>query len=142
MGLLDSILGAVATNAGGTSNPILGALDSLLEKNGGMQGLSDKFSQGGLGDVFSSWVSTGQNLPINASQIQSVLGQEQIQALAGKIGIDPAKVSGLLAGNLPFIVDKLTPDGQLPTDPAAVKAGITSLLPALLKSLFEGKPPA
>jgi uncharacterized protein YidB (DUF937 family) len=107
-----------------------------------MQGLSDKFSQGGLGDVFSSWVSTGQNLPINASQIQSVLGQEQIQALAGKIGIDPAKVSGLLAGNLPFIVDKLTPDGQLPTDPAAVKAGITSLLPALLKSLFEGKPPA
>ena len=136
MGLLDSIIGAVTASAGGGSNPLFNALEGVFQQNGGMEGLKNKFTQEGLGDVFSSWVGLSENLPISAEQVQKVLGVEQIQALASQIGIEPAKAPGLLASYLPKIIDKLSPTGELPTDPAALKAGVASLMPALLKSIL------
>ena len=138
MGLLDSIVGAVAASAGGESNPLLGALEGIFQQNGGMEGLKNKFTQEGLADVFSSWVGMSENLPISAEQVQKVLGIEQVQALASRIGIDPAKAPGLLASYLPKIIDKLSPSGELPTDPAALRAGVASLMPALIKSIIGG----
>jgi uncharacterized protein YidB (DUF937 family) len=140
MGLLDSLLGGSAETPGtpsgtpGGTDPLAGALSALLAQNGGLQGLMSKFSQGGLGDVFSSWVGTGNNQAISASQIQNVLGSGQVQALAAKLGIDPAMVSTLLAQYLPMIIDKLTPQGQI--NPAADnQQGLAALLPSLLQSL-------
>lgn len=136
MGLLASVLGGLAgkSDAAGGKDPLAGALHSVLEQNGGLQGLMSKFSQGGLGDVFSSWVGTGENKAVSASQIHSVLGSEQVQALAAKLGIDPATVSGFLAEYLPKIVDKLTPAGQV--DPSANHPqSLVALLPSLLQSL-------
>ena len=136
MGLLDSLLGDLAgkSDAPGGANPLAGALSGLLAQNGGLQGLMGKFSQGGLGSVFSSWVGTGNNQPISATQIQSVLGSEQVQALAAKLGIDPATASTMLAQYLPNIIDKLTPTGQI--DPAAHSPqGLAALLPSLLQGL-------
>ena len=47
-----------------------------------------QFHDKGLGDVVNSWVSTGQNLPISADQIKSVLSNEHVQpAFAAKAGI-------------------------------------------------------
>ena len=138
MGLLDSIIGAVAASAGGESNPLFSAVEGIFQQNGGMEGLKNKFSQEGLGDVFSSWVGLSENLPISAEQVQKVLGVEVIGSLASKIGIDPAKAPGLLASYLPKIIDKLSPAGELPTDPAALRAGVASLMPALIKSLIGG----
>ncbi len=85
------------------------------------------FNQRGLGDVVSSWVSTGKNLPISPEQIQNVLGSSQIQALAAKAGIDPAKASAAIAQILPQIVDKATPNGQIPA------GGILDALSGFLK---------
>jgi uncharacterized protein YidB (DUF937 family) len=140
MGLLDSLLGGLAgkTDTPGGMDPLAGALNTLLTQNGGLQGLMGKFSQGGLGDIFSSWVGTGENKAVSASQIQNVLGSEQVQALAGKLGVDPAKASGFLADYLPKIVDKLTPAGQI--DPNANhQQSLIALLPSLLQS-FGGAP--
>ena len=139
MGLLDTILGAVAGQAAtpGRTDPLGGALNALLTQNGGLQGLMGKFSQGGLGEVFSSWVGVGKNQPVSSAQIQSVLGNDQVQALAAKLGVDPAHASGFLAEYLPKIVDKLTPAGQM-TPGADHSPGLAALLPALLSSFGGG----
>ena len=83
-------------------------------QTGGLQGLIQSFQQGGLGDIVNSWVSSGQNLPISAEQIQSVLGGSGLQELAAKLGISPAQASGSLAEMLPQMVDKMTPNGEVP----------------------------
>lgn len=139
MGLLDSILGAAGGKGDGsaTAPALIGVLSSLLAQSGGLQGLANKFSQSGNGNVFSSWIGTGENQSISGDQIQKVLGSEQISALAAKLGIDPAQASRVLAEYLPKAVDKLTPNGKV--DPAADhQQGLAALLPSLLQG-FTGK---
>lgn len=138
MSLLSSVLGAVTGKSDGTeASPLVGILGGLLAQSGGLQGLMAKFSQAGMGDVFSKWVSTGPNPPISADQIQQVLGSEQIQGLAAKLGIDPKRASEVLAEHLPTVVDRLTPQGKI--DPNAdTHEGLASMLPSLLAAL--GKP--
>jgi uncharacterized protein YidB (DUF937 family) len=136
MGLLDSILGAVSgkTDGSGGAAQLIGVLGGLLAQSGGLQGLANKFSQSGQGNAFQSWVGMGENQPISSNQIQNVLGSEQVNALAAKMGIDPAQASNFLAEYLPKIVDKLTPEGKV--DPAADhQQGLAALLPSLLQSL-------
>ena len=70
-------------------------------------------AHGGLGEVFSSWVGMGQNQTVSASQIQNVLGSNQIEGLASKLGVNQSEASQFLADHLPKIVDKLTPTGQV-----------------------------
>jgi uncharacterized protein YidB (DUF937 family) len=138
MGLLDSILGAVSgkTEGSGGANALVGVLGGLLQQSGGLQGLANKFSQGGCGNVFSSWVGLGENQSISSDQIQSCLGSDQVKALAAKMGIDPAQASNLLAEFLPKVVDKLTPTGKV--DPNADhQQGLAALIPSLLQT-FAG----
>ena len=137
MGLLDSILGAVnkQTEASGGASPLIGILGGLLEQSGGLQGLMNKFAQRGQGDTFSSWVGVGENQPISGDQIQKVLGPDQVNALAAKIGVDPAQASHFLAEYLPKVVDKLTAEGKV--DPTADhQQALANLLPSLLQSLI------
>jgi uncharacterized protein YidB (DUF937 family) len=142
MGLLDSLLGAVSgkDNASGGVAPLIGILGGLLAQSGGLQGLANRFSQSGQGNVFSSWVGMGENETISANQIQNALGSDQVNALAAKMGVDPAQASHFLAEYLPKIVDKLTPTGKV--DPNADhQQGLTALLPSLLQSL-RGEAPS
>jgi uncharacterized protein YidB (DUF937 family) len=136
MGLFDSILGAASgKNAQpGEANPLIGVLGGLLAQSGGLQGLANKFSQSGQGNAFQSWVGMGENQPVSNDQIQNALGSEQVNAIATRMGVDPAIVSTFLAEYLPKIVDKLTPAGKI--DPAADhQQGLAAMLPSLLQSL-------
>jgi uncharacterized protein YidB (DUF937 family) len=141
MGLLETVLGGLTGKSNTTvaSDPLLGALSSLLTQNGGLQGLMEKFSHAGLGEVFSSWVGMGQNRAVSPAQIQNVLGSEQVRMLAGKLGMDSGATSEFLADHLPKIVDKLTPAGAI--DPGDDHhQGLADMLPALLQSLAaEGR---
>jgi hypothetical protein len=57
-----------------------------------------------------------------------------INAIATRMGVDPAIASTFLAEYLPKIVDKLTPAGKI--DPAADhQQGLAALQPSLLQSL-------
>lgn len=119
MGLLDQVIGAVGGKSGqsaGTDSALLNTVMQLVTnpQTGGLAGLVQTFQKGGLTNIVNSWVSTGKNLPVSADQIRSVLGGEQIQNLASKLGISADQVSGQLAGLLPQVVDKLTPNGKLP----------------------------
>jgi len=121
MGLLDSMIGALGNSgadAGGDAGASFMQLAAGLMQNGapggGLGGLLQSLQQGGLGDVVSSWVGSGQNLPITAEQLQSVLGSEQLQGLAQQLGLSGADIGGQLAQLLPQAVDHLTPNGELP----------------------------
>jgi uncharacterized protein YidB (DUF937 family) len=83
-------------------------------ETGGLSGLIQKMTAGGLGEHVASWIGTGSNLPISADQLQAVLGSSFVQDIASKLGINVADVSSGLASLLPTVVDKLTPDGKLP----------------------------
>ena len=68
----------------------------------------------------SSWVGTGQNLPVSAEQLQSALGSGSggggglLAQLAQQAGLSHGDTASGLSQILPGLVDKLTPDGQIP----------------------------
>ncbi|MES2938815.1 MAG: YidB family protein [Pseudomonadota bacterium] len=124
MGLFDSLAGQVlgsmsGAGAGGDHSSLVDAIGGLLgNQPGGLSGLVSAFEQQGLGGVIGSWIGTGQNQSITAEQLQSVLGSEQVQAIAQKLGFSPDAVSGHLAQLLPQVIDRLTPDGAVPAPDA------------------------
>ena len=122
MGLLDNIVGQVAGQAlgGGNAQSLVGPLLQALG-NGGLQNLIGQLTQGGLGNVVQSWVSTGANLPVSADQLQQALGSSDLaQKLAQQVGLNGADLHGALANVLPGLVDHLTPGGQVPQADAAM----------------------
>ncbi|MCH2222994.1 MAG: YidB family protein [Dechloromonas sp.] len=128
MGLLDSVVGALAGGQSGGDNPLLGIVMQLLNNQpGGLAGLVQSFQQGGLGDIVNSWVSTGQNLPISAEQLQSIFGSGQLQDIAAQLGVSTEQASGSLADLLPTVVDQLTPNGQLPQGGDLLSQGLDML---------------
>lgn len=118
MGLFDSIRDQVTGALSGAQNGHEGwmaAVGGLLDgqESGGLSGLIRRFEENGLGETVSSWVGTGQNLPISAEQIETVLGSEQIRQYADKLGISTQDAAAHLADVLPQVVDQLTPAGQV-----------------------------
>jgi len=137
MGLLDGLvgqaLGQVTGGQTGGGGSMLGMVTALIQGQGGLGGLLQKFEQSGLGEQAKSWVGTSANLPVNADQISAALGSGALGELASKFGISPDQVSGALANVLPKAVDHLTPNGQV----AQNGAGLDSLTSAL-GGLFKG----
>ena len=134
MGLLDSILGMVSggQSGGGGNAALLNAVLGMLANSGqggagagaaggplsglgGLGGLIGKFQQAGLGDVMSSWTGTGQNQPISPDQLHNTLGADLIGSLAGQLGMSHGDVASQLSQLLPQVIDRLTPNGQVPS---------------------------
>lgn len=129
MGLLDGIAGDIIGKlAGGQGGGIAQIAMDLLNQNGGLSGMLEKFNQGGLASQAASWVGKGENMPVSAEQIGQVLGGGQLAAMAEKFGISPEVLSGQLAQHLPGMVDKLTPDGAVPADESNLLSQVFSLL--------------
>ncbi len=133
MGLLDDLLKTgLSSVAGGSQQQASGLAGGILElltgqQTGGLQGLVQNFTQKGLGNIVSSWVSTGPNLPVSADQVQSALGNDAIGSIAQKSGLAPEATSSILAQVLPGIVDKLTPEGKIPEMGNLLEQGLNAL---------------
>jgi uncharacterized protein YidB (DUF937 family) len=100
----------------GGQNSLLQAVAGLLGKDssiGGLAGLVQAFQKNGLGEIVNSWVSTGKNLQVTPNQIEQGLGSDLLSQLAGKAGLSSGAASSQLAGILPDLVDKLTPNGKV-----------------------------
>ena len=82
---------------------------------GGLGGLLTKLQSGGLGDVAKSWIGTGQNQPVSPAQLGSALGPDIVKTLAQRSGLSEEEITKQLSQALPGFVDKLTPQGRLPT---------------------------
>jgi uncharacterized protein YidB (DUF937 family) len=118
MGLLDEVMSMAGVGAQQQDQHCT-ALTAIMNyvnspQVGGIAGLQKMFQQGGLGSVMSSWVGSGQNQPVSADQLQNVLHSGALQAAAQKCGIDPTQLTGMMSTLLPHLVDKLTPNGQIP----------------------------
>ncbi|WP_027051770.1 YidB family protein [Mesorhizobium erdmanii] len=81
---------------------------------GGLGGLLDKLRDAGQGNVADSWVGTGQNQSINPGDLGSALGPAVIREIAQRTGMNEQELLQQLSTALPGIVDKLTPNGQVP----------------------------
>jgi len=119
MGLLDDVLGMAGFGGADQSSQHAGALSAIMDyinspQVGGISGLQQMFHNQGLGGIISSWIGTGQNLPISQDQLQNVLHSEALQNAAAKAGLDPSQLAGMMSQLLPSLVDKLTPNGQVP----------------------------
>jgi len=124
MGLLDSVIGALGQSQQGSSggqadliSAVIGMLGNSGGQGGGLGGLAGlvaKMQQSGLGDVAASWVGTGENKGIGADQLGQVLGGDMIEGLTRQLGMNQGDLLGQLSQMLPQVVDKLTPQGQIP----------------------------
>lgn len=120
MGFFNEVAGGLLKQVFSSQDNQSGMLESIMgilrsSESGGAEGLLNTFNENGVGDVMSSWIGKGENLPISPEQIQQVLGSDQVQQIAEKLGISTDEASSGLAEMLPKIVDKLTPEGSLPT---------------------------
>ena len=118
MGLFDEVAGGLLKQVFSSQSSQTGLLEVITglvkgSEGGGLEGLAQTFNEKGLGDIISSWIGTGENLPISAEQIRQVLGSGQIQQVAEKLGVSSDQASNALAEMLPQVVDKLTPGGSL-----------------------------
>jgi uncharacterized protein YidB (DUF937 family) len=125
MGIIDEVL-AMAGSTGAQQaqhTTALGAIMSYINSPqvGGIAGLQRMFQQGGMGNIVSSWIGSGQNLPVSASQLQNVLHSGALQQAAQQAGLDPSQLTGMMATLLPHLVNHLTPNGQVPDASALQK---------------------
>ncbi|WP_020167283.1 MULTISPECIES: YidB family protein [Methylotenera] len=128
MGLFDGIAGSVLGKFGGEQGGVAQAALDLFNQNGGLNGILEKFKEGGLGEAAASWVGTGENATISAEQISSILGNGTIAELAAKVGINPETLSAQIAEHLPTLVDKLTPDGEVPAESGSLLSNVLAML--------------
>lgn len=114
MSLLDNVISAAtsAMSGSGEQGKAVELVTQLVQQNGGNVGdLLSKLQQGGLGDALQSWIGTGSNASVDASQIQNALGNNLSEA-AAKVGLDASSAGNLLAQYLPNIINAITPNGN------------------------------
>ena len=123
MGLLDEVMAVTGLGASPQAQQHAGVLSAILNyvnspQVGGISGLEKMFQEKGLGGIVSSWIGTGQNLPVSADQLQNVFHSGALQQAAQSAGIDSGQLVSMMSTLLPHIVDKLTPNGVVPEDTA------------------------
>src|SRR6516165_6014837 len=111
--------GALYKHASSGSQPSKPATQQPSDQSGdvagGLGGLLDQFQQSGLGNIMKSWIGTGPNQPVSPNQVGSALGPNIIKVLAQKTGMSEQELTAQLSQILPGVVDKLTPNGRLPS---------------------------
>ncbi len=95
---------------GPTAKGIIGAL-----LTGGMMDLVQQFRGAGRSDAVDSWVARGENREVSPDDLSEVLTEQQIAFLAKRTGLSRQELLKGLSDQLPQVVDRLTPDGRLPT---------------------------
>ncbi len=142
MGMLDALIknpemiGDVAKFA--SDNPeiakaVMSFFSSGHGSGGGLGDIIAALESGGLGHAVSSWLGSGDNVAVAPDQLKSALGEDKISNFAERAGVSGSEASAVLAGILPQIVDKLSPDGQLP-DSGGLESMLSGLMGALGKS--------
>jgi uncharacterized protein YidB (DUF937 family) len=131
---LGSLLSGLATSLGGgagapgaaqaarpgmggvAAGGLLAAAMVLIQQQGGLSALIDKFRQSGLGQHADSWVAGGPNLPVTGDQVHQALGSGALNDIAARLGIPVQQAGASMAQVLPELINQLTPHGQLPAN--------------------------
>ncbi len=130
MGLMDSLISAATgsltgnnqaqaggSGAGGLDPQVLmGIVAALMNSSGGLSGILGKLQQSGLGDAAASWVGTGNNQAVSPDALGGALGPDLMGMIAQQMGGSQEQAAGTMADLLPGLIDRLTPQGQVPDD--------------------------
>jgi uncharacterized protein YidB (DUF937 family) len=96
-----------------------GGLGGLLGGLGGAGVLGDlleQFNKRGHGASIRSWVDAGPNASIPPAQLAEALGPDNLADLEQQTGLTQPQLLEELSRELPEAIDKITPNGRLPTD--------------------------
>jgi uncharacterized protein YidB (DUF937 family) len=110
-------LGGVLGNLGGLLSG--GSVGSVL--SGGLRDLVEHFKQNGQGQAADSWVKPGPNQQLGPDQLEQAIGPDVLNTLSQHTGLSREELLSRLSRELPAAVDKLTPEGRLPTDDEAAR---------------------
>lgn len=107
--------GASGGGAGGMIGALLPMLGGLLA-GGGLSKILSGFKSQGLSSQADSWVGTGSNEPVTAGQVAQVMGENEIAQIAERLGVSHEEAAQAIAEVLPQVVDRVSPEGQLPPE--------------------------
>ncbi|MFI6150704.1 YidB family protein [Streptomyces sp. NPDC051109] len=79
-----------------------------------------------------SWVGTGANEPLTSPEVVTILGEDTLAEVAEKTGADSGALAEYVAEQLPVLIDQISPDGQITSDPEVLDQAFTE---------FESKAP-
>jgi uncharacterized protein YidB (DUF937 family) len=107
-------LSKLSSSLGSDPAAALTGLTGAVQDEGGLDAMVGKLNDAGMGDAVNTWIGGGPNQPVDPQALGAALGEEQVQRLSSKSGIDAAALLPLLAAFLPQIINMLTPKGQVP----------------------------
>jgi uncharacterized protein YidB (DUF937 family) len=94
--------------------------DSQADGNGGIVGgledLLDRLKKTGLGEAADSWVKPGENKPIEPGELGKAVGRTTLSEISRQTGVSEEELLKQLSKVLPGMVDKLTPNGAVPSN--------------------------
>jgi uncharacterized protein YidB (DUF937 family) len=114
--LTGKVFESLGLGSQGNANLLSAVIFRLANKEaGGLAGMVEAYQQKSFGDLMSSWIRTGKNLPISPDQLIKGIGEVRLRTMAEQAGMSTESISSQLTDLLPHIIDKLTPDGTLRT---------------------------
>ena len=113
--------GSAAPSGGGLGDLLSGGLGGLLgggvggALSGGLSDLLKQFQQNGQGDKADSWIARGENKSIEPTELEQALGEERIGWLMQQTGMSRDELLNGLSQELPQAIDRMTPEGRIPS---------------------------
>jgi uncharacterized protein YidB (DUF937 family) len=107
--------GSLADMLPGGLGGLLGGAAAGSVLTGGLDNILKQLQNSGQGRVAQSWVGTGPNQEIAPDDLANALGGDTLDALSRQTGMPRDELLEGLSQYLPELVDKLTPNGRLPS---------------------------
>ena len=107
--------GSLADMLPGGLGGLLGGAAAGGVLSGGLGNILKQLQSSGQGRVAQSWVGTGPNEEIAPDALANALGGDTLDALSRQTGMPRDELLKGLSQHLPELVDKLTPNGRLPS---------------------------
>ena len=98
---------------------MFGSGDSGRNLSEGLGTLVDRFRTAGQGPKADSWVSRDANRELQPDELETAIGDDTIADLSRKTGLSRGELVKRLATALPETINRLTPDGRLPSETEA-----------------------
>ena len=119
--LMPVVLGMLANRGSGGGAPTQrnfapgaggGIADVLGQALGG--GLLEQLQRTGFAEQADSWVGRGANKPISPDAMTQIFGRDGLEQISRQAGISEDEASQGLSQLLPEVVDRMTPQGEVP----------------------------
>jgi uncharacterized protein YidB (DUF937 family) len=88
----------------------------------------DRFRNAGAGSKVDSWVRPGSNQPVEPHEVEAALDEDTLSSLSQQTGLSREELIARITRDLPEAVDKMTPNGELPSEPLQSNSDEPNLL--------------